>query len=194
MQGKLPKMPQKRNLHIIKNIFVAGFIAGLAIFFFLGKEFVEDTGLLDSYSLIEIRDSSIDKATFFVYLFWRRMLLLGIGVLFWWWGFSRLYLYGMIGCSGIIMGACLYISLLRYPLTGLFLWFFLYFPHMIFYAGVVLCGMILAVGKFQKKEEKMKFVWQNAPVVLLLLALFVLAIYSESYWNVSLLRMFLEYF
>lgn len=191
---KMQDVSKKRELHILKILFIAGFIIGFVIFFFLGREFVEDTCLLDSDSLIEIRDNAIDQGEFFLYVFWRRLLIFGIGVLLWWWGFGRVYVCGVAACCSIVMGACLYISLLRYPLTGLFLWFFLYFPHIIFYAGVILCGMILSAEKCRSKEEKLKFLWQNAVLVILLMLFFILAIYCESYLNVILLQIFLEYF
>ena len=119
---------------------------------------------------------------------------MGAGVLAWWWGFGKLYMYGIWGGCSIVMGACLYISLMRYPFTGLFLWFFLYFPHMIFYAGVIFCGMILTAAAVRGREEKVKYLWQSGLVVCVLVGLYAVGIYCECYINVPLLQLFLEYF
>lgn len=188
------EMPKKKEIHIFKTIVMIGLAIGLAVFFFLGKEFVENTALLDADALKEIRDNTIDKGKFFRYIFIRRLLLFVTGVVLWWWGFGRIYMYGVLGGCSIVMGACLYISLMRYPFTGLFLWFFLYFPHMIFYAGTLFCGMIMTNSVLRSKEEKIKYLWQNGLLVLILVSLYVLGIYNESYLNVALLQNFLQYF
>lgn len=187
-------MPSKRELHIFKTIIMAGLATGLAVFFFLGKEFVGNSALLDADALKAIRDNTIDRGIFFQYVLVRRLLVLAAGIVAWWWGFGKLYLYGMLGGCGFVVGACFYICMVRYPFTGLFLWFFLYFPHMIFYAAVLFCGMILAAGRFRTREEKVKYLWQKGRLLCVIVLVYAVGIYCESYLNVPLLQNFLQYF
>ena len=194
LRTRWQEVPGKRALHIFKTIIMIGLSAGLVVFFFLGKEFALNSFLLDADALKEIRDNSIDRGAFFQYVLARRLLAFAAGVLAWWWGFGKLYLYGVIGGCSFVMGACFYISLVRYPFTGLFLWFFLYFPHMIFYAAALFCGMILAAGVFRTRVEKVKYLWQNGVLVFVIVLVYVVGIYCESYLNVPLLQNFLEYF
>lgn len=194
LRTRWQEVPRKRELHIFKTIVMIGLSAGLVVFCFLGKELVLNSALLDADALKEIRDNTIDKGEFFRYVFYRRLWILVAGVLAWWWGFGKLYLYGVIGGCGFVMGACFYISLVRYPFTGLFLWFFIYFPHMIFYAGALFCGMILATGVFRTREDKIKYLWRNGVLVCVLVFAYAAGIYCESYLNVPLLQNFLEYF
>ena len=187
-------IPKKQELHNFKRLVLLGLAVGLFLFFLLGKEYVESTALLNIEALKVIRDNAIEKKEFFLYLLPRRLMLLAIGMMLWWWGFGRLYLYALLGIGSMVMGACLYISLIRYPFTGLFLWFFLYFPHILFYAGSIFCGMMLTYHGLGSKEEKLKYLWQNSFLVFLLLVLYLFGIYNESYVNVALLQNFLQYF
>lgn len=177
-----------------KVLYLSCFFAGFMVFLILGKGFLDNLMLLNVNSLREIKDCSIDKAAFFQYICWRRMLVLAAGFLFWWWGFGKWFAYGVLGCAGFSMGACMYTCLLRYHFKGIFLWIFLYFPHVLFYAVVLICGMILSTGVFRIKAEKLKFLWQNGLWELLLLILLALGIYSEGYINVALLQNYLQFF
>ena len=194
LRTRWQETPKKRELHIFKTVFVVGLSAGLLVFFFLGREFAENSALLDADALKEIRDNSIDKGEFFRYVLVRRLWIFAVGVLAWWWGVGKLYLYGVIGGCGFVMGACFFISLARYPFTGLFLWFFIYFPHMIFYAVALFCGMILAKRIWRTRKEKLNYLWQNGLLVCLMILVYAVGIYCESYLNVPLLQNFLEYF
>lgn len=194
LQPKFQSMRKNPRFQTCKMLYLGCFLAGFILFFILGKDFLNDISLLNVNALREIRDSTIDKGAFMQYIFLRRMLLLAAGVLAWWWGFGKLYVYGVWACFGFAMGACMYTCLLRYALKGLFLWFFMYFPHVLFYAVALFCGMILSNGVNRSKADKLKFLWQNSLWVFLLLILLGIGIYTESHMNVSMFQDFLQYF
>ncbi len=194
VQTSLKGIPKRKEIHYFKIIYFVSLAIGFGALLFLGKDFPEMTKLLDSESLIGIRDNDINKNDFFGYILSSRTLLLAAGIFFWWWNLGKMYLCIAAAGLGAVMGSCLHICFLRYPLTGLLLWFMLYFPHMLFYAGAIFCGIILSSKKLRGREEKLKYLHQKEMLVLILLGLYALAVYAEAYWNVPLLQMFLQYF
>lgn len=177
-----------------KMIYMGCFLAGFSLFLILGKAFLENNTLLNVRALQEIKDCVIDKGSFFRYILWRRLFVLGICLFLWWKGFGKWVIYGVIGWGGVTMGACMYTCLFRYHFKGIFLWFFLYFPHLLFYVAALICGMILTVGKHPDKTEKIKFLWQHWLFVAGFIGAFVFGMYTECCWNVSLLQDFLQFF
>lgn len=170
------------------------FLAGFLLFFILGKDFAKSNTLLNVDALCKVKDSIIDKKEFYTYIFYRRSVLLMLGLLFWWWRLGKYYAYMILGVCAFSMGGCMYICLLRYYLKGLFLWIFLYFPHAFCYTGVLICAILLSRTSLHTKEEKIRFLCRNLLLVLGLLLLYVLGIYAEAYVNTALLQDFLTFF
>ncbi len=191
---KWSELPMQGKFRGIKRIVMWGFLAGIVIFLVYGEEIIANTDLLNQDALKEIRDCSMDKKKFFEYVLVKRILLFGMGILAWWWGLGKVYLYIVLSVCSFTMGAFVWVSLYRYPFTGLFLWFFLFFPHIIFYFAVLFCGIMLKSGMHRSREEKIRYLWKNAWKVSLLICLYIIGIYCESYLNVSLLQKFLEVF
>ncbi len=177
-----------------KLIYGAGFLIGFLVFAVLGRTFVEESELLNVNSLRGVKDAVIDKAAFLQYVFTRRMFWLIAGAVTWWWGYGSLYIYGLLGCCGFVMGACLQAAVIRYSLKGVMLWIFLYFPQVIFYAGVFFCGIILCTGVHKEKVEKIRFLVQNGMTLLLLTCLYAIGIYCEGHLNVVFLQNYLQFF
>ena len=194
LQNKFTDVRRSPKTKTFKMLMGLSFLVGFILFLFMGSEFCEELSLLDVASLQEIKDNTIDKRGFLGYILSRRLLLLAAGGFLWWWGFGKWYVYGVLGGLSFTMGACMYISLMRYHVMGLFLWFFLYFPHVICYAGALFCGMILARYAFKSRIDKVKYLWQNSVLITVLAAMLALGIYCESYVNVALLKSFLQYF
>ncbi len=194
LQNRFPDIHKNSKAQTFKMIFFLSFLVGFILFLFLGKNFLEDAAILNVASLQEIKDNTIDKGDFGGYILWRRLLLLAVGFLLWWWGFGKLYVYGVLASCSFTMGACMYICLLRYKIKGLFLWFFLYFPHVLCYAAALFCGMIISLNIYRNKADKLKYLLQNGLIILLMLGLVCLGMYCESYINVALLQNFLQYF
>lgn len=179
---------------VIKRICTGCFLAGFVLFFIFGREFAESNNLLNVDALCRVKDSSIDKKAFYAYIFYRRSTLLMLGLLFWWWRLGKYYTYTIMGVCAFSMGGCMYTCLLRYDLKGLFLWIFLYFPHVFFYTGELLCAVCLSRTLIQTKEDKLRFLCRNFLPVISLILLHLLGMYTEAYTNTTLLQDFLTFF
>jgi len=202
-----------------KMIYAFGFLTGFVIFAILGEKLVTESGLLDVDSLRKVRDTILDDAAFLQYVFRRRILWLLAGILAWWWGFGKWYIYGILGGYGFVMGACLQTAIMRYSIKGIMLCVFLYFPQVIFYAGTIFCAIILAdtipariVAKWPALQnsslsdgvsghgvhrtgaEKFRALMQKGLILLWMLGLYAVGIYCEGRWNVMLLQKYLQFF
>lgn len=181
-------------LHQIKRIYIGCVLVSLALFFVLGRDFFKGSSFLNPDSLQEIRDSVIDGNAFFWYILPRRLVFAGTGVFLWRKGYGRAAVYGLCAAVGGVMGGCLYACVSRYYLKGLFLWFLLYFPHMLFYAAALLCVLPFCTEKTDTKAERLRllshFWWALAGSVVLC----GLGIYLESHVNTVLLQDFLQFF
>ncbi len=182
-----------------KMIYGIGFLLGFLLFAILGKNLVMERGLLDVDSLREVKDAMIDKSAFLKYVFRRRLLWLLAGILAWWWGFAKWYIYGILGGYGFVMGACLQTVIMRYGMKGIMLWIFLYFPQVIFYAGVLFCGIVLVnriPDRVGERWPALKWgtLMQNGLILLCMIGLYALGIYCEGYLNVVLLQNYLQFF
>lgn len=194
LQTKVQGVRKNPRFQTCKMIYLCFFGAGFVIALLLGKDFLDKAGILNVNALKEVRNTSFDKKDFLQYIFRQRILLLAIGAVLWWWNLGKLYVYGILGWAGFSMGICMYTCLLRYALKGIFLWFFMYFPQVLFYTTAMICGMILSSGVHRDKAEKIKFLFQNGLLVLLLIVFCGLGIYTEGTWNAAMLKDFLQYF
>ncbi len=194
LQSKLRDAHKNSGFQKCKMLYLWCFFAGFVLLWIMGKDFWDNISLLSVNTLREIKDSTIDKSAFGQYVLWRRLFVLGTGACFWWWNLGKWYIYGVCGSCGISMGACMCTCLMRYRFKGIFLWFFLYFPYVIFYCGAVLLGLIMAGGSFKNRAEKIRFLWQKGVFVLAMAVLLFLGIYTESHTNVTMLQDFLQFF
>ncbi len=183
-----------------KLVYGISFVIGFFLFAIWGKEFAEENGLLSVEALRAVKDTMLDKAAFFRYVFWRRVLWLFLFVFAWWWGYGRWYIYGLFAFSGFAMGACLQTALLRYSVKGLTLWIFLYLPYAIFYGGAFFFAMLLCKKEQQELQgvrergKRLQFLLQNILSIAGILLMTILGIYGEACVNPGLLRNYLQYF
>lgn len=194
LQTRVQSVRKNPRYQVCKMLYLVSFGLGFIMVLMLGKNFLSKTELLGVEALIEVRNASLDREKFLKYIFGQRFLIFSAGVILWWWNLGRLYVYGILAWTGFSMGICMYTCLLRYALKGFFLWFFLYFPHALFYAGVIICGMILSSEVHRDRMNKIKFLWQNGLWGILLLVLCAIGIYTEGTWNAAMLQDFLQYF
>lgn len=178
----------------IKWIYPAALLVGFGGLLLFGRAFVEDSTLISVSALREIKDASIDCAAFFKYISWRRIALLVLFLALWWKNLGKWLLFALTGWYGMTMGMSLYVCLLRYYLKGIFLWSFLYFPQILFYALALLCGLLLCSVKTSEKGEKLNRSAMQYLLIPALLAMLLCGMYAESYWNVALLQDFLKFF
>lgn len=178
----------------IKWIYPATLFLGFGMLFLFGGAFVEESALISVSALREIKDASIDCASFFEYISWRRIAVLALFFVLWWKNLGKWMLFVLTGWCGMTMGMSLYVCLLRYYLKGIFLWFFLYVPQILFYALALLCGLMLCSIKASGKGEKLDHTALQYLLIAALLAMVLCGMYAESYWNVALLQDFLKIF
>lgn len=191
---KMQDVLRRKEFYYFKVIGCIGMLLGICICLCMGKEAIQEMELLDTETLMAIRDESIEGSSFLQYILAKRMLIFVLGAVFWWWGFSRIYWYSIWLCYSASIGMCFYISLLRYPFSGLFLWFFLYMPHALCYIAALLCAMFLAAGRMKKREEKIIYLWKHGVLLAIGIFCYVIGIYCESYIHIALLQRFLQYF
>ena len=182
-----------------KMVYGIGFLTGFLLLIILGKALILESNLLDVDSLREVKDCVVDKKEFLSYVFRGRLLWFLAGVVLWWWGYGKWYIYGVLGVYGFVMGACLQTTILRYSTKGVFLWMVLYFPHAILYIGALLCAMMLADSglrgsTYQSRKEKIAGLLQKWLIAVGMLFLFVAGIYCEGSLNLKLLQNYLQFF
>lgn len=182
-----------------KMVYGIGFLMGFLLLILLGKAMILESNLLDVDSLREVKDCAVDKKAFLSYVFRGRLLWFLAGVVLWWWGYGKWYIYGVLGVYGFVMGACLQTTILRYSTKGVFLWMVLYFPHVILYIGALLCALMLAGSElhgstYQSRKEKITGLLQKWFIVAGMLLLIAAGIYCEGSLNLRLLQNYLQFF
>ena len=184
--GKLPLL----------TIFTVGVFAGMVIMN-LGKSILlENTGLLDEYTLYQMKYMTVDNSALFCYVLWERLKsLLFLAVL------STTYL-GLVVCGGITLwygicgGAFLAVSVLRYGVKGILLVLVGLFPHYMIYVP----GMIILLLWCQRINRKIYFEKTELGIIhsllqlLGILLIFLVGCVLESFLNPYFLRGFLQIF
>lgn len=191
---KMQDVLTRKEVYYFKVIGCIGVLLGVCICLCMGKEAVLELELLDVQTLMGIRDESLEGSSFLQYILAKRMLIFVLGAVLWWWGFSKIYWYGIWLGYAASIGICFYISLLRYPFSGLFLWFFLYMPHSLCYIAALICAVLLAAGRIKGREEKILYLWKHKVLLFGGIFCYVVGIYCESYIHITLLQHFLQYF
>jgi len=178
------------------TIFTVGVFAGMVIMN-LGKSILlENTGLLDEYTLYEMKYMTVDNSALFCYIIGTRLRsLLTLAVL------STTYL-GMLVCGGVTFwygicgGAFLAASVLRYGVKGILLVIVGLFPHYLIYVP----AMIVLLLWCQRLNRKIYFEKTELSVLHSLIQLvgillvFLVGCVLESFLNPYFLRGFLQIF
>ncbi len=184
--GKLPLL----------TIFTAGVFAGMVIMN-LGKSILlENTGLLDEYTLYHMKYMTVDSSALFYYVLKERLgLLLMLAVL------STTYL-GLVVCSGMTLwygicaGSFLAAAVLRYGIKGILFVIVGVFPQYIIYVPAMVV-MLLWCQRIYKKiylEKTELFIPRSLVQLMGILFVFVIGCVLESFLNPYFLRGFLQIF
>lgn len=185
------------------TLFTAGVFAGMVFVNLRKSIWLDNTGLLDEYTLYHMKDMAVDNSALFYYVLRQRVgQLLVLAVL------STTYL-GLAACSamalwyGVCAGAFLATAVLRYGmkgiflvLTGIFPQYLLYIPAMIalLYWCRYVYRMIYLDRTYGGDVEK-RFLLPKCLLQLLgILAVFVVGCVLESFLNPFLLKGFLKIF
>lgn len=184
--GKLPLL----------TIFTVGVFAGMVIMN-LGKSILlENTGLLDEYTLYQMKYMTVDNSALFCYIIGARVKpLLILAVL------STTYL-GIAVCGGVTFwygicgGAFLAVSVLRYGVKGILLVIVGLFPHYLIYVPAMIV-LLLWCQRLNRKIyfEKTELSVLHSLIQLLgILLVFLVGCVLESFLNPYFLRGFLQIF
>lgn len=193
-QTKMKNPVTQIRIRKMKNLVLLFFVAGFFCFLILGARFVDDLSLLDSASLMRIRDVGVDKNDFFGYLCVSHLILFILFGFFWWYQWGKVCVYVWIAFGALKLGICLSIALIRYHLKGIVLWLILYLPHTFFYFLALFWGVMLCQNVNQKYTEKLRFLLQNIVLVMGVLISWALGIYLECYVSSDILKNYLQYF
>ena len=185
-EGKLPLL----------TIFTVGVFAGMVIMN-LGKSILlENTGLLDEYTLYQMKYMTVDNSALFCYILGERIKpLLILAVL------STTYL-GLVVCGGIAFwygicgGAFLAVSVLRYGVKGILLVIVGMFPHYIIYVPAMIimllwCQRMNRTIYFDKSEPSILY---SLIQFVGILFVFLIGCVLESFLNPYFFRGLLQIF
>lgn len=194
LKTKIQKPVAHIGIRKMKNLVLLLFAAGFFCFLIFGARFMDDISLLNSASLRRIRDTQIDKGAFFRYLCLSHMLLLLFCVVCWWFQWGKKCIYTLVSLGSIILGVSLAVSIIRYHIKGIVLWFILYFPHTLFYFAALACGIALSRDVGRSRTEKIHFLLQNFIWLLGALMMWLIGLYMECYMSTSILQNYLQHF
>lgn len=187
----------------IAVIFAAGLFAGMLLMNFGKSILLENTGLLDEYTLYHMKYMTVDSSALFYYVLQNRLktaLILAV--------LSTTYLgmvvcIGTVGWYGMCAGAFLAAAVIRYGLKGILLVLTGIFPHYMIYVPAMIALLfwcrkiyygIYVDRSFGTDADKM----HNMPRCVLqltgILFMFVVGTFLESFLNpylmIGLLKIF----
>lgn len=193
---------RKAKYRIYVNLFCLGLVVGITILN-VGKSFLLDnTTLLDEYTLYQMKYMTVDSDALFWYVFRRRIL--GVIILL---VTSTTYL-GLVACRGVVVwygfsaGVFLAALIIRYGMKGILLAGVSVFPQYILYVPVMLMlltwceelfrGIYYRNGEVVSEEKKAAM--KRAGKVFLIVVIMAVGCLLESYINPYLLLGFLKVF
>lgn len=182
------------------SIFLAGLVAGILIMNFGKGILLEDTGLLDEYTLYHMRDMAVDSSALFVYVLRRRFGKLAVLSIM-----ATTYL-GLIVCSGaafwygFLAGSFLAAGVLRFGVKGILLVLAGTMPQFLFYLPAFYVLLLWCEEVYRSIYQKKGYVPDaTAPTparrVLKLLCVCIavfLGCVLESFANPAILMSFLK--
>lgn len=188
----------------IGTFFFTGFIAGILMMYFCKSALLENTGLLDENTFVDMKYMTVDSSALFYYVIKKRMgsaLILTI--------LSTTYL-GLLVCTifsiwyGAVSGAFMSALVIRYGIKGLFLAVVSVFPQYILYfpafaALLFICDEINRKIYFQKygypgTGGKAKAFSGKVIAFLVIIAVIFVGCVLESFCNPKILLSFLKIF
>ncbi|MBE5892599.1 MAG: stage II sporulation protein M [Lachnospiraceae bacterium] len=184
-------------------LFWTGVLAGIIVMN-LGKSILlDDTGLLDEYTLYHMKYMTVDSGALFYYVLWLRMKTVLILIVF-----ATTYL-GMAVCTGATVwygfsvGAFTSALMMQYGLKGIVFGVLSVFPQMLLYvpAAVALLRWCVQLNRFiYFQREATSDVEKKVPLsrrivrLLGILGLVVLGCLAESFINPEIMEWLLNIF
>lgn len=185
------------------TIFTVGVFAGIFCMN-LGKSMLlENTGLLDEYSLYYMKYATVDSTALFYYVLKQRLgYILILAIL------ATTYLGFVICCivslgCGICVGSFLGAAVLRYGIKGILLVFGGVFPQFLFYVPAMIAMLLwcrriyrmIYLDRALGRDGTRSFIFSKSILQLLLIVVvFVLGCILESFLNPSIFKGILNIF
>lgn len=185
------------------TIFVAGLFVGMFFVNFGESILLENTGLLDEYTLYEMKYSDVDSSALFYYVLRLRIgriLLLAL--------LATTY-FGIVVCGGtalwygICSGIFLATAVIRYGIRGILLVIVGIFPHYIVYVPVMIAMFLWCQSTYRMIYLDRSIGWNKADRLVLskkilqlagIIAIFVVGCVLESFVNPALWKGLLHFF
>lgn len=170
--------------------FLIGFVAGVILMnsgMFLQ---LEESSLLDEYTLGRLKYLEINCNTFFVYVLQKRITLLWLLMLFCITTIGLYVLCGYLAWCGFVCGTLLSVAIMRYGIKGILLIVAGTLPHYIFY--IPACLLLIKLG--QKLHERTQNVLQCGMSFLGIHIVVIIGILLESYVNPYIMTKILKVF
>lgn len=187
----------------LATLFMVGVFAGM-FFMNLGKSILlENTGLLDEYTLYHMKDMTVDGSALFYFILRKRMgSVLMLAVL------ATTYL-GVVACGAVVLwygmcaGAFLGAAVIRYGIKGIFLMVVGMFPQYLLYVPAMMGLLYWCRNIYRMIYLDRSCGWDGAkPFILpksilqlvVLVILFLIGCVLESFLNPLLVKGFLGIF
>lgn len=188
IKGRI-EIPHK---NLLLCIFGGGFLFGIIITNLIGKNYVEEMGILSDYFIQRYRYASIKNTDLFFYILKKRILVMA-GI--WAMGFSALGVISVwifVGWFGVSLGILLTASVIRFGLGGLLFSLGALLPHYLVYIPVLIiligkvydtCIRIYYPKKVEECIDKKKIYIEYIVFFILLMSVCIIGVLLESYVN-----------
>lgn len=187
----------------ILQIFGAGFILGILIMNFAKGVLLENTGLLDEYTLYHMKYMTVDSKALFVYSLGERLTVVTVIAVL-----STTYLGLMVICAaagwfGMLFGIFVSAAVLRYGMKGILLAATGIFPQYLLYIPAFICFMFWCEQLCREvcfrnssgtAEASDRIILDKILRLLVILAAIFAGCFLESYLNPLLLSALLKIF
>lgn len=191
--GKLPYLP----------LFVIGLVLGTVFMNYGKKVLLENTGLLDEYTLYHMKYMTVDNTAFFYYLLRQRILDVLLMVIISTTYLGVLFVAGKTIWYGATVGMFISAAVIRYGMKGIFLVLAGVFPQYIIYVPAYIlllnlcektCRSIYFKDSSSVDMSTMDLIRSKIIQILIILGAVVIGCVLESYLNpiifMNLLRIF----
>lgn len=170
--------------------FLIGFLAGVVLMntgMFLK---IENSSLLDEYTLGRLKYIEINCNTFFLYVLQKRMAVLWLLMLFCITAIGLYVLCCYLAWCGFACGTLLSVAVMRYGIKGILLMTAGAFPHYLFY--VPACLLLLRLG--QRLHRREQNLLQSGMGFLGIHIVVITGVLLESYVNPFIMTKILKIF
>lgn len=197
LKGRI-EIPHK---NLLLCIFGGGFLLGIIITNLIGKNYVEEMGILSDYFIQRYRYASIENTDLFIYILKKRAIVLaGIWVM----GFSALGVVSAWLCAGwfgISLGILLTASVIRFGIGGLLFSLGALIPHYLVYIPIliILIGKVYETSiqiyypsKVTECKDKKKIYVEYIVFFIILMFVCIIGALLESYVNPVIFKKILQ--